>query len=168
MSNVTGIYGHVTWQLRNEDGTLAAEGEGDNLVTSIGDRMYAGRGAGIASPLAAPTGMKLGTGNTNPSKTGAGAALVSYLNDSHQGFDSTFPSGAAQGNGWRITYKVSYAAGKATSTNPITEAVIVNETLANATSAAGNTVARILLSGIPSKTAAQTLTVTWTHDLLGA
>jgi hypothetical protein len=163
-----GIYGHVTWQLHNEDGSLAAEGESDNLVTSVGDRMYAGRGAGIASPLAAPTGMKLGSGTTNPSKTGAGAALVTYIGDSHQGFDSTFPSGAAQGNGWRITYKVTYAAGKATTTSAVTEAVIVNETLANATSTAASTIARILITGVPSKTAAQTLTITWTHDLLGA
>jgi hypothetical protein len=168
MSNVTGIYGHVAWELRNEDGTIAAKGEGRNLVTSAGDQMYAARGAGIAGAPAVPTGMKLGTGTTNPSKTGAGAALVTYLTDSHQGFDSTFPSGAAQGSGWRITYKVTYAAGKATTTSAITEAVIVNETLANATSAAASTVARILLTGIPSKSAAQTLVVTWTHDLLGA
>ena len=75
---------------------------------------------------------------------------------------------AVQGNGWRVTYKVTYAAGKATSASPVTEAVLVNETLSNATSAAGSTVARILLGGIPTKTSGQTLTVTWTHDLLGA
>jgi hypothetical protein len=168
MSNVTGIHGHVTWELRNEDGTIAATGEGENLVTSAGDEMYASRGAGVAGAPPAPTGMKLGTGTTNPSKSGAGAALVTYLADSHQGFDSGFPSGAAQGSGWRVTYRVTYVAGKATSASPITEAVIVNETLGNATSAATSTVARILLSGIPSKSAAQALTVTWTHDLLGA
>lgn len=168
MSNVMGIYGRVTWQLHNEDGSLAAEGEGENLVTSVGDRMYAGRGAGVATPLAAPTGMKLGTGSTTPAKTGAGAALATYLTDSQQAFDSTFPSGAAQGNGWRITYKVTYPTGKATSTGAITEAVIVNDTLADATTAAANTIARILLGGVPSKTSGQTLTITWTHDLLGA
>ncbi|HEX9087192.1 MAG TPA: hypothetical protein VF867_06675 [Arthrobacter sp.] len=168
MSHVTGIYGHVTWQLRNEDGTVAAEGEGANLVTTTGDRMYAGRGAGIASPLAAPTGMKLGTGTTNPAKTGAGAALITYLSDSQQGFDSGYPSAAAQGSGWRVTYKVTYPTGKATTGSAITEAVIVNETLTDATSAAGSTIARILLSGVTAKGSTQTLTITWTHDLLGA
>lgn len=168
MSNVTGIYGHVTWQLRNADGTLAAEGEGKNLVTSVGDRMYAGRGAGIASPLPAPTGMKLGTGTTAPSKAGAGAALVTYLADSQQSFDAGFPTAAAQGNGWRVTYKVTYPTGKSTSASPVTEAVIVNETLSDATTASTSTVARILLTGVTAKGATQTLTITWTHDLLGA
>lgn len=168
MSDVTGIHSRVTWQLHNEDGSLASAGEGENIVTSVGDRMYAGRGAGITSPLAAPTCMKLGISSTTPSKSGAGSGLGTYLSDSHQAFDSTFPSGAAQGNGWRITYKVTYAAGKATSASAITEAVLVNDTLANATTASGSTIARILLTGIASKGAGQTLTITWTHDLLGA
>jgi hypothetical protein len=167
MSNALGIYGHATWQLHNEDGTLAAEGEGKNLVTSVGDRMYAERGCGVVGPLAAPTGMKLGSGSTTPSKSGAGAALATYLADSHQAFD-TVPVVTANGSGYRITYVAIFAAGKATTASPITEAVIVNEALTDATSSAAATIARILLTGVSNKAAGQTLTVTWTHDLLGA
>jgi hypothetical protein len=65
----------------------------------------------------------------------------------------------------RITYKVTFAAGKATTASPITECVIVNETLADVTSAAAATTARVLLSGIASKGASDIVIVTWTHDL---
>jgi phosphoglycolate phosphatase-like HAD superfamily hydrolase len=45
--------------------------------------------------------------------------------------------------------------------------VIVNDTLADATSAAAATLARCLLIGIGSKGAGETLTITWTHDVMG-
>jgi hypothetical protein len=127
--------------------------------------MYADRAVGISGAPAAPTGMKLGTGSTTPSTSGAGAALTTYLTNSHQAFDATFPSSAAQSEGRRITYKSTFAAGKATSAVPITEAVIINTTLADATSAESATIARVLLTGIPTKAAGQTLAITWLHDL---
>lgn len=159
---------NVLWEMFDEFGRLKDRGLSHNLVTQVGDQMYAERGAGISSPPAIPTGMKLGTGSTAVAKTGAGAALVTYLTDSHQAFDSTFPSSALNSTARRITYKVTYAAGKATSASPITEAALVNESLTNATSLAAATVARVILAGIATKGAGDTLAITWTHDLLGA
>lgn len=167
MSKVN-IVGHVLWELHDEEGNLKASGEVSNLITQVGDQRYAEAGAGVAGGPAAPTGMKLGTGSTAVAKTGAGAALVTYLTDSHLGFDATFPSSALNGAARRITYKCTFVAGKATSAGTnITEAVIVNEALANATSSAANTIARVLLPNPAAKQATDSLTITWTHDLQG-
>jgi hypothetical protein len=164
----TGLTGTVAWELRDENGELKSSGKTHNLITNIGDQVYGERGAGVSGAAALPTGMKLGTGGTAVAKSGAGAALVTYLSNSHQAFDATYPS-SALGSGRVITYKVTYAAGKATSAaTAITEVVIVNDTLADATSTAANTVSRALLTGIGSKQSTDTLTVTWTHTLLGA
>lgn len=160
------IHGHIAWELRDADGNLKASGEAENIITQVGDERYAKAGAGVGSPPAAPTGMKLGTGSTAPSKTGAGAALVTYLSNSHLAFDATFPSVALNSGVQRVTYKCTFAAGKATSaSNPITEAVIVNEALTDATSAAAATLARVLLPNPAAKQSTDTLTVTWTHDI---
>jgi hypothetical protein len=67
----------------------------------------------------------------------------------------------------RLTYQATWAPGKATTATPITEAVIVNESLTDATSAAGATVARALIA-LGTKSAGFTLQVTWLHDFLGA
>jgi hypothetical protein len=160
-----GMRGFLVAELRGPDGALKARCEVRNLITSAGDAVYAGRGAGVASPAAAPTGIKLGSGSTAPSKTGAGAALVTYLSGSNKAFDSGFPSISAN----VVTYKRTFAAGEATTASPITEAAIVNDTIGtDATSAAANTVARVLLSGIGSKGASDVLTLTWTNTLTGA
>lgn len=162
-----GIVGHVKWELFDIDGNLLRWGETDNLITQIGDQLYGERGAGITTTALA-TGMKLGTGSTATAKTGAGAALATYLTDSHQALDATYPQSSLATASRRLTYKTTWAAGKATTASPITEVVIINDTLANATSTAANTISRALLSGIGSKGASDTLAVTWTHDLLGA
>ena len=172
MSNdSSGIEGVVTWELRGPDGELKKTGQSYNIITDVGDTVYATNGAGGATITAAakPTGMKLGAGSAVATKNGAGAALGSYLLNSHQAFDSGFPSGVlTAGAGYTVTYKVTYPAGKATTASGITEAVIVNETLADATSAAGATVARVLLTGIGSKGASDTLAITWSHKILGS
>lgn len=160
------LIGNVEWEL-SRDGVVLRRGRSRNLVTQIGDRLYAERGAAIASPPATPTGMKLGTGSTAASKSGAGAALATYLTNSHLAFDATYPQSALVGAARRISYVSTYGPGKATSAVPITEAVIVNEALADATSAAAATICRALLAGIGSKGAGETLIVTWTHDLMG-
>jgi hypothetical protein len=160
-----GITGEVTWELHDEHGNLKRSGKAKNLITQVGDQLYGERGAGITT-TAVPTGMKLGTGSTAVAKTGAGAALVTYLSDSHQAFDGTYPQSSLN-TGRVITYRVTYAAGKATTASAITEAVIVNESLSNATSAAAATISRVLLTGIGSKGASDTLTITWTHTILG-
>lgn len=137
----------------------------------VGTALGAGTGFGTATPrqsLGLAAGMKLGTGSTAVAKTGAGAALVTYLTNSHQVFDATFPSSTTS-TGRVVSYKVTYAAGKATSAStPITEVVIFLDFLADATSTAANTISRALLAGIGSKQSTDTLTVTWTHTLLGA
>lgn len=167
LNDPAGVVGHVYWELRDENGELKASGETKNLITEKGDQMYGERGAGLGSPPAAPTGMKLGTGSTAVAKTGAGAALVTYLSNSHQAFDGTYPQSALD-NGRKITYRCTFAAGKATTASAITEVVIVIDALADATSTAANTASRALLTGIGSKGASDTLTITWTHTLLGA
>lgn len=139
--------------------------------------IYVGTALGAGSAFGTATGqnygmvtsMKLGTGSTAVAKSGAGAALVTYLSDSHQAMDATFPSTSGTSGGRVVTYKVTYAAGKATTASAITEVVLVSgEYLANATTAAANTIARALLTGIGSKGASDTLTITWTHTILGA
>jgi hypothetical protein len=160
-----GMHGVLVAVLTGPDGQIKGRCEVHNLITSAGDAMYAGRGAGVAGAPAAPTGIKLGAGSTAVAKTGAGAALVTYLTGSNKAFDSGFPSLAAN----VVTYKRTYAAGEATTASPITEAAVVNDTITtDATSAAANTASRVLLSGIGSKGASDVLTLTWTHTLTGA
>lgn len=137
----------------------------------VGTALGAGTGFGTATPQTvqgAAKGMKLGTGSTAVAKSGAGAALVTYLSGSDQAFDSTYPQGSGTSGGRVITYKVTYAAGTATTASAITEVVIFLDFLADSTSTAANTISRALLAGIGSKGASDTLTVTWTHTTLGA
>lgn len=158
------IVGSVKIERHNEHGELVGFCEVKNLITAIGDRLYASRGAGLTTS-AVPTGMKLGTGSTAVAKTGAGAALVTYLAGSNKAFDATFPSEA----GGVVTYKRTYAPGEATTASAITECVIVTDTIAtDATSTAANTISRALVTGVGSKAAGDTLTITWTHTILGA
>lgn len=158
------IRGVVVAELIGPDGELKARCETHNLITAVGDQYYAGRAALSTGLPAQVTGMKLGTGSTAPAKSGAGAALVTYLADSHQAIDGSYPTAAAG----VVTHRVTYAAGKATTASPITEVVLVTDALANATSSAANTIARALLSGIGSKGAGDSLQITWTHTILGS
>ena len=164
LEDAVGIVGELIIERWNEKGELVGYCRTKNLITAVGDQLYASRGAGLTSS-AAPTGMKLGTGSTAVAKTGAGAALTTYLAGSNKAFDATFPSAT----GGVATYKRTYAPGEATTASPITEAVIVNDTIAtDATSAAANTISRALVAGVGSKQAGDTLTMTWTHTILGA
>lgn len=166
-----GIRGIVIARLTGPNGELKGYCETHNLVTDIGDRYYGERAAGIASPPAQVTGMKLGTGSTAVAKTGAGAALVTYLSGSHQAIVGGFPTSAQPGGAGtarQIQWQGLWGAGVATTGSAITEVVMVIDTLADATSTAANTICRALLTGISSKGASDTLTVTWNHNLLGA
>lgn len=163
-TNPITIKGLVTAEMFGPDGESKSKVVTCNLVTAVGDQLYASRGAGLTTS-ATPTGMKLGTGSTAVAKTGAGAALVTYLAGSNKAFDATFPSVT----GGVVTYKRTYAAGEATTASPITECVIVTDTITtDATSTAANTIARVLITGVGSKAAGDTLTITWTHTILGA
>jgi hypothetical protein len=163
-SHTTNTNANGTWVI----GTVAANTL--SLLGSTGNGVGGATGTvqGLAVPQA--SGMKLGTGSTAVAKNGAGAALVTYTTGSQQAFDATFPSAATKGAGagWRVTYKVTYAAGTATASG-LNEVVIVNENvLTNATTAAANTISRALLSPVVNKGASDTLTITWNHDALGA
>jgi hypothetical protein len=163
---IVGIKGHVVVELYSEDGELKYRSETNNLVTTVGDQYYAGRAVLSSSLPAQITGMKLGTGTTAPAKTGAGAALVTYLSGSNKALDGGFPTAVAG----VATFKRTWAAGEATSASTaITEVVLVTDTIGtDATSTAANTVARALISGVPSKQSTDILIVTWTHTILGA
>jgi hypothetical protein len=162
------LAGLLVVELHGPDGELKFRTEVPNLVTQVGDQMYGERGSGAASP-SAPTGMRLGTGGaTAAAKTGAGAAIVTYVTGSQKAFEATYPSSTLNGSSRRISYQCIWAAGVATATG-IDEAVITNESsLTNVAGTAANTVARAVLSPVVNKGALDQLTITWTHDLLGA
>ena len=141
--------------------------EAENLVTQVGDEYYGERAAGIASPPDQVTGMRLGTGTTAAAKTGAGAAIVTYITGSNQAIEGGFPTSALNGSARRIQWQSIWAAGDSTN-SAITEAVITNENpLTNVAGTAANTISRVVFSAV-DKGALDTLTVTWSHDLLGA
>lgn len=187
--DVAGIIGTVNWELfgpcrhlgrpgllagaeclngRCPDMPIKARGRVRNLVTQVGDQYYGERAAGIASPPAQVTGMRLGTGTTAVAKTGAGAAIVTYISGSNKAIDGSFPTSALSGSSRRIQFKTSWAAGEATATG-IAEVVITNENpLTNVAGSAANTISRALLSPTVNKGASDTLAVAWNHDLLGA
>ena len=164
-NDTTEIKGVVVAELRGPDGKLKSRCETRNLITAVGDQYYAGRAVLSSSLPAQVTGMKLGAGSTAVAKTGAGAALVTYLSDSNQALTGGYPTAV----GGVATFVATWAAGKATTASPITEVVLVTETIsADDTSTAAETISRALLTGIASKAAGDSLTVTWTHTILGA
>jgi hypothetical protein len=162
------IAGEVVAELYGPDGHVKSRCATTNLITQTGDQYYGDRAAGITSPPGQVTGMKLGTSSTTPAKTGSGAALGAYLSGSDHALDGGYPTSTLNGSSRRLTWRTTYAPGEATTASPVTEVALVNDTLADATSTAANTIARALLSGIGSKGVGDTLVVTWTHDLLGS
>jgi hypothetical protein len=159
------IEGLVLFEWFDEFGRKFHECEQSNLITTVGDNFYVSRAAALTGVAAAATGMKLGTGVTAVAKTGAGAALATYLAGSNKAFDATYPLVSAN----VATYKRTYAAGEATTASNITEAVVVNDTIGtDATTAAPNTISRVLLASPAPKAAGDSLTVTWTHTFTGA
>jgi hypothetical protein len=148
-------------------GKLIHREEVRNLVTQVGDQYYGERAAGIASPPGQATGMRIGTGSTAAAKTGAGAAIVTYVTGSNAAIAGGFPTSGLNGSSRRITWQSTWAAGVATAT-AIREFVLTNETpLTNVAGTAANTIARVVVASF-DKGALDSLTVTWTHDLLGA
>lgn len=161
------LRGVVMWEKRSGEGVVTSRGEASNIVTQVGDQMYGERGAGVTGAVAGPVGMKLGTGSTAATKTGAGAAVVTYLSGSNQVFDGGFPTSILNTGSRRIGYRVTYAAGTATSATPVTEVVIFTDGNANANSSAANTAARAIIAP-GAKAAGDSLTITWYHDLTGS
>ena len=165
--------GSALVQLFDDHGHLKDERRIGNLITTAGDEYYAKRGAAGVLP-AAPgdvtkvDGMKLGTGATAAAKSGAGAALVTYETASNNPFDASFPAfvDLASDTGWQIQYKTTWGPGDVTEA-ALTEAVIVKDATADATSSAANTIARVVFSAI-NKTATDTLVITWNHTFNAA
>lgn len=165
---VARIVGHGTWELWDENGCLKDRGDFANLITQVGDQYYGERAAGIGGAPAQVTGMRLGTGSTAASKTGAGAAIVTYISGSSVAIDGSYPQSALSGGSRRITWRTTWNPGVATATG-INEVVLTNETpLTDVAGSAANTIARVVLSPVINKGASDTLTITWNHDLLGS
>jgi hypothetical protein len=167
----TGMVGFGTAELFNGDGRRTMLIPFSNLITDAGDLYYANKAIVGISPAnaSAPTaanGMKLGTGTTAVSKTDAG--LATYLTGSNAAFDASYPQTANLGTTLGVTavYKVTWAAGTATSST-INEVVIVNDRATDADSSAANTYSRAVLTTV-NKTGSDTLAVTWSHKFLGA
>lgn len=170
MKNRTGIKGYVKITHMRGDKILSAQIV-NNLITDAGDEYYAKKGIVGVSPAnpSAPTaasGMKLGTGATAAAKSGAGAALGSYISGSNVVFDSSFPAASDAGSGWQATYKTTWPAGTATN-SAITEAIICNDQSDNTASTAAETYARVTFSAV-NKTADDSLIIEWDHVFLGA
>jgi len=162
-----GLSGWLEVVLVDEEGRTKLCYVVPNLITEVGDQYYGERAAGIASPPNQVTGMRYGTGTTAVAKTGAGAAIVTYVSGSSLAMDAGFPASALSGSSRRIQWKRTWAAGVATA-NAISEVVITNETaLTDVAGTAANTISRGLLSPTINKTAGDSLAITWNHDLLG-
>lgn len=162
-----GVLGFLRIVLTGPDGTVKYDETVPNLVTQIGDQYYGERAAGVGGAPAAATGMQLGTGVTAPTKTGAAAALGTLVAASLVALTGT-PASSLNGASRRISYATTWAGGVATA-NGISEVVLVNQSVATQTATpAAATFARALLTPVINKAAADTLTVTWHHDLLGA
>jgi hypothetical protein len=155
-----------------DDGDLKEVREVGNLITDSGDLYYAAMAIALVTPAAPAqptkmTGMKLGTGVTAVAKSGAGAALVTYITGSNNPFDATWPVTSNLGAGLGVLgqYKTSWLAGDVTNA-AITEAVIVNDAAADATSTAANTSHRITFTAI-NKLSTDSLVITWSAKFLG-
>lgn len=170
--DVVGLTGGGWAELRR-DGELVDLVVFANLITDVGDEYYGERAANISSPPNQVTGMKLGTGSTTPSKTGAGAAIVTYVSSitASKAIEATWPQSSQPGGAGtarQIQWRVTWNAGEATQ-NGLAEAVVSNQTaLADTAGTAADTIARALLSPSINKGASDVLTLTWNHNLLGA
>lgn len=168
LDNLLGLRGWVEVDLYDEYGKLKLHLVTPNLITQVGDEYYGERAAGIASPPDQVTGMRLGTGTTAVAKTGAGAAIVTYVSGSNKAIDGSFPTSALSGSSRRIQWKTTWIAGEGTA-DDIAEVVISNENpLTNVAGTAANTISRALLSPTVNKAAGDSLVVTWNHDVEGS
>lgn len=182
MDSPVGIRGFVIARLTTPKTNLLLPGpktltkmllEQENLVTRVGDQYYGDAGAGLHANATVTDpepvkGMQLGTGSTAAAKTGAGAAIVTYITGSNNAIDGSFPTSTLNGSSRRITWETTWGAGDSTN-SAIAEAVIVNPTtFADSGAAEADTISRVVFGSTIDKQAGDTLTVTWYHDLLGA
>lgn len=162
------VRGHAVIRLFEHTDTglvLVHEQIEENLVTQLGDQMYAEAAAAIYGAPPTPIGMRLGTGTTAAAKTGAGAAIVTYLSGSQVTISSGWPQSSLVSAKRRITYRGEWAAGVATN-SAIAEAVLTNESpLTNVAGAEANTIARLVFSPTINKSSSQVMQLDWHHDI---
>jgi len=162
-----GFGGVVTVELFGPDGELKYRESGYNLVTDHGDEHVGERMRLDATQIV--TGMRLGTGSTAASKSGAGSAIVTYESGSNEALDAV--AGGADlggGLGWRITHICTWVAGDVTEV-ALAEVVLTDESpLTDVAGVAGDTVGRFVFAATIDKQAGDSLVVTWQVDFLGA
>lgn len=158
-SDDAGWWGEFHLQLLGPDGEVLRDERHRNRLTTYGDEWATRRCVGTTPGIV--TGMRLGTGSTAPSKSGAGAAIVTYVTGSSRALDAA-ASVAAVGTdvGWRANHVVTWPAGVATATG-ISEVVVTNAAITDTAGTAADTIARLLLSPVVNKGASDTLAYTW-------
>ncbi len=168
-ADAASVLGYGVVELIGPDGQVKQAVPFRNLVTDTGDAYYAAKGiagVGPAAPAAptALTGMQIGSGTTAVAKSGAGAAIVTFL--AGQAFDSTFPQTAnlGAGAGVNMVYRTTYAAG--TGTGTVAEVTLTNGTVTTAGTAA-NTISRVVLATAVTKGSGDSLAVTYNTRILG-
>lgn len=160
------VHGSGVALIFGEDGKFRRKTEFTNKITQNGDQYYA-EGGRFAFSSADVTGMQLGTGSTAPSKTGGGAAIVTYISGSSIGFDSTWPKSSLVSTSRQFQYRTTWATGVATN-GAILEAVIHNQSLAtNSGAPVGNTIARLKFGASLNKAADEVLVIVWNHVFEG-
>jgi hypothetical protein len=158
------IQGCGFWVLITRSGLVVGHGEFDNLITQVGEQVYMERGSGIATTPATPAGMRLGTCDDRPAKTGAGAHIGSYIQGSAVPLDAGYPSSSLVGTKRRVSYAATWPEGVATASG-IIEVVLTNEMpLTNVAGVEANTLARALLRPGITKPADRQLRITWYHE----
>lgn len=137
-----------------------------NLLTDVGDTSYGNKIAGLSSTTV--TGMRYGTGTTAASKAGAGSAIVTYVSNSAQALDASFPTNVTNGSGAgsRVTWQVTWPSGTADNA-AVSEVVLTNEaSITNVAGTSANTIARAVFA-TPANKVSLALRVTWFQDVLG-
>ena len=172
MTDTSATTGEVVVTLTGPDGKVKARRVARNLITDAGDQYHAKRIAvGVLPSTPADvtkvTGMKVGSSTTAAAKSGAGAALVTYVTTGNKVFDAGFPTteNLGAGLGWTTTYQCTFGAGVGTGT--LAEIVLVTDAESNATSVAADTIARVTFTSVV-KAAGDSLTIGWAHKQLGS
>lgn len=173
LTDPTGLRGYGIVALFGPDGRLKEAEPFANVITTAGDEYYARRAAaGIGTPnLAQPTlagGMKLGTGATAASKSGAGAVLTTYATGSNRSFDTTHPALVDEtgDTGWSVEYKCTWPSGGGSLAANVTEAAVVIDPADDTNSTAAEVISRVTFTA-KNKTVDDTLAITWKHTMLG-
>lgn len=181
MNEGIGLRGKIEWDLWSHEGYKAhllgdplaiigdlGHGENSNLVTRVGDEYYGERAAGIATPPNQVVGMQLGTGTATPAKSGVGSFIGTLVAASSIAYEAGYPTSALAGASRRIQWRCIWDDNVATS-NGISEVVLHNQDVGTQTAVPeSNTISRALILPPQDKLAASTLTIVWSHFLLGA